>query len=777
MNGRRALLYVAGFAGLAAVSRGRRRPRRRPVDRAAAAGDGGARDARRRARARAPARLAARPPPAAARRLPAGMRAQVPLPPQASGARRTSPSTRTSCSAGGDRLRPRRLPARRRRRRPACACCCRWSSTSTVGRGGLPRPEPAPAAAGHRHPPRPRRASASPPTRRRAIPGPRIAFVLLRRLACSPCRARSGSERRHATDALAGGVTAVLAAVLALSIIGTTSVEAGRPLQRLAHVGHRWAPARATFRFDLHAELPATPRPRRRRAWSCACARPSPSYWRASVLADFTGDELARRRRRTAASCEPGARRRLGLRGAAGPVPRRREGCVTQRFEIESTYTDRLFVGGWPVEVRSALPLDLQMTSAAAVAVTPPRGPSLDYTRHRGGPGPGADGPHRARALLPGGRDAALPALPFPRGTGRPAAPASEAAWRAEAAAVPAGREWVGLYALNERIVGERDGPVPRGARRGAVPAHQLRLLAAAAGRGLRLAVRGVPLRDAHRVLPALRRRDGRAPALQRHPRAGGRSASPPARRSGTASGWSRATTPTPGWRRTSPASGGRSSTRRPGREIPSTSDGARERPRCRGRGRAGRRRRVAGAGGGPAADGRARVADPSGQPARPSSPTETGGRAPWLVLALLAAVLSSGRRAARCCAGAACAAAPGRTGSARPSRSCTPTSVTTAPRRRRRRPSTRRRATCSDHLGVDAGDLPDRVQAVVFGGRRASDADLEDLAALRRRVRRRLRERSGRLAALLALYGVRPRRRRESRLPVARRARPATRS
>ena len=82
-----------------------------------------------------------------------------------------------------------------------------------------------------------------------------------------------------------------------------------------------------------------------------------------------------------------------------------------------------------------------------------------------------------------------------------------------------------------------------------------------------------------------------------------------------------------------------------------------------------------------------------------------------------------------------------------------------------------------SDHLGVDAGDLPGRVQAVEFGDHRASDADLEDLAALRRRVRRRLRERSGRLTALLALYGVRRRRRRETSLPVARRARPATRS
>ena len=61
------------------------------------------------------------------------------------------------------------------------------------------------------------------------------------------------------------------------------------------------------------------------------------------------------------------------------------------------------------------------------------------------------------------------------------------------------------------------------------------------------------------------------------------------------------------------------------------------------------------------------------------------------------------------------------------------------------------------EHLAVDAGDLPDRVQAVAFGGRMASDVELADLADLRRRVRRRLRERDGWPTAVLALYGIRP--------------------
>ena len=60
------------------------------------------------------------------------------------------------------------------------------------------------------------------------------------------------------------------------------------------------------------------------------------------------------------------------------------------------------------------------------------------------------------------------------------------------------------------------------------------------------------------------------------------------------------------------------------------------------------------------------------------------------------------------------------------------------------------------ERLGVDAGDLPARIQAVLFGGRPAADQDLADLASFRRRLRRSLREREGRMRALLALYGLR---------------------
>lgn len=57
--------------------------------------------------------------------------------------------------------------------------------------------------------------------------------------------------------------------------------------------------------------------------------------------------------------------------------------------------------------------------------------------------------------------------------------------------------------------------------------------------------------------------------------------------------------------------------------------------------------------------------------------------------------------------------------------------------------------------LGVDAFAAFDRVEAVLYGGRAATEQDLAAVAALRREVERRLRARSGRVRTILAWYGV----------------------
>jgi transglutaminase-like putative cysteine protease len=64
--------------------------------------------------------------------------------------------------------------------------------------------------------------------------------------------------------------------------------------------------------------------------------------------------------------------------------------------------------------------------------------------------------------------------------------------------------------------------------------------------------------------------------------------------------------------------------------------------------------------------------------------------------------------------------------------------------------------ALLHERLGVDAASVAERVQAVAFGGRAATGDDVAAVAALRRDVRRALREHFGRRRALLAFYGLR---------------------
>ena len=58
-------------------------------------------------------------------------------------------------------------------------------------------------------------------------------------------------------------------------------------------------------------------------------------------------------------------------------------------------------------------------------------------------------------------------------------------------------------------------------------------------------------------------------------------------------------------------------------------------------------------------------------------------------------------------------------------------------------------------YLGVDAGSLADRTEAVVFGARNATEGDLESAEHLRHQVVKRLRRRRGWLRTPLAWYGL----------------------
>ena len=184
-------------------------------------------------------------------------------------------------------------------------------------------------------------------------------------------------ERWEPSDVVAGAITATLAAVLAFSIIGATSVEAGRPLRDwrtwdIVGVGQHSPPLR------LDAELPTAPGPRRRRAGHArpvgaplvlARQRPRqlrrPSWWSdapgsAPVKPDAECREATSTRSRPAASSQPGR-------------------VVTESFEVEITYTNDLFIGGWPSSVQMPRPVDLRVGDARNLDVDPPLGPKLSY--------------------------------------------------------------------------------------------------------------------------------------------------------------------------------------------------------------------------------------------------------------------------------------------------------------------------------------------------------------------------------------------------------------
>ena len=582
-----------------------------------------------------------------------------------------------------------------------------------------------------------------------------LAFVVLS--VCLLLFSRSLRRRVWSPRDAATGVTgAVVVALLAVWLVGSTSVATGLPLWdwRTWDVS---VDGEARFVFDSmegYAGLLDPDNDER----VMRVRSPVPAYWRANALDGFDGTAwFSAESEKIQLTAIPRGDSFTYAVPAADLVP---EGpLVRQSFRVQDMATDYLLTGGAVETLHVARTVPLHTNGMYILGLGRPVGPEFAY-------GITAVAPDLEPSDLVGrGRDypraaARLAAVPFPS-PAQSAATATEADWRDAMADDPEHREWLGLYQLNREIVGPATDPYEIALRVEEYlrlnytysltpPSPKERSPYAdflfttrqgfcqhfAGAMAVLLRFNGIPARVAvgfatgtqvAQDIYVVNRNDAHAWVEAYFPRVGWVTFEPTPGQSlpgpGTSSASADFSDP---FTRALGASAGRPGdprTRHAAR--PAGGPGAERRRRSR-------RRRALGL-------GRPRLAPVGGRGWRRSSGSRSGRPAAPCVRRR---GLRRGDAAARLRAALALVRADlDEFGYAVPaSQTLEETAVFVEGR-----------------FGLDARPLTDRAQAVLFGGRAATEDDAAAVAAFRRELRRRLRKRAGRRRTLLALYGLEP--------------------
>ena len=261
-------------------------------------------------------------------------------------------------------------------------------------------------------------------------------------------------ERWRGGDTAAGIGTTTIAALLALWVLGATSVTASEPWQdwRAWDLKVR---DDARFVFDSMEGYAGLLDPEANEQ-VMRVRSPVASYWRANALDDFDGmtwfSGASVRSRLEVAEKGGSYSYAVPALGLVAPGT-----LVRQSFEIRSMETDYFFTGGTAETLVVGRDVPVHARDTYALGVDRPLGPPLEY-------GVTAVVPELEPADLVGrGRDYPREVLlraklPFPTPSDS-AATATEADWRSAMADHPIHGEWLGVYQLNRDIVGDATDP------------------------------------------------------------------------------------------------------------------------------------------------------------------------------------------------------------------------------------------------------------------------------------------------------------------------------